>query len=125
MSYSTNDIGSLRFLAANVVYQTTGAMLRPETGDEADRGVLDDAVLMMDVISSYYTEKDPQFATEWKRISQERRSAEAQVKPGMELEPSVLEAFRWRELKAMFRSLCREGTFVRRESPEAEWKPKP
>ncbi len=71
MSYAGGDIGSLRFLAANVIYQATGALLRPDTGDEADRGVLDDATLMMDVIASYHTEKDPSFATEWQGIQED------------------------------------------------------
>lgn len=123
MTYAGTDIGSLRFLAANVIYQATGALLRPEIGDEADRGVLDDSVLMMDVLASYYTEQDPQFAAEWTRIVKDREKAMAGLKEGFELEPSVTESFRWRELKAMFRSLCRKGTFVRQESPSAEWKP--
>jgi len=118
---SGNDIGSLRFLAANVVYQATGKMLNSE--DEADRGVLDDAVLMMDVISSYYTEEDPDFAHEMDEIKKDRLKAESHLKPGLELDPSVLEGLRWRQLKAMFRSLCRKGTFVRIDPPVKEWVP--
>jgi hypothetical protein len=117
------DIASLRFLAANTVYQATQALLR---GDEAtDRGVLDDTVLMLDVIGSYYTEQDPAYATEMSQIRQDRESALSKVPRGLELEPSELERFRWRELRAMFRSLCRQGTFVRLESPEASWDPLP
>lgn len=121
MTYNGADIGSLRFLAANVIYQATQALLRPDTGDEADRGVLDDASLMMDVVSSYHTEQDDDFRKEWQTILQDRRQAESTLKRGMELDPSVVEAFRWREIRAMFRSLCRKGTFVRQDSPNATW----
>lgn len=117
------DIGSLRFLAANTIYQATGALLAPNSGDEADRGVLDDAVMLMDVISSYYTEDDKKFQGEVAAIKKDREAAMAKVAGGRELAPEVLEAFRWRELKAMFRSLCRAGTFVRVESPGSSWKP--
>lgn len=123
MAYTGGDIGSLRFLAANVIYQATQALLRPETGDEADRGVLDDASLMMDVVSSYHTEQDSDFKAEWAAILKDRRQAEANVPRGMELDPSVVEAFRWREIRAMFRSLCRKGTFVRQDAPNATWDP--
>lgn len=123
MSYGGQDIGTLRFLAANVVYQATGALLKPDSGDEADRGVLDDMVLMLDMVSSYYTENDEKFAAEWRQIHEDRRKAMSALKPGFELEPAVLEGFRWREGKAMFRALCRQGTFVRQESPAAEWVP--
>lgn len=120
---SGGDIGSLRFLAANIIYQATSSLLRPDTGDEADRGVLDDASLMMDVVASYHTEKDDDFKTEWAGIMADRKKAEASLTRGMELDPSVVEAFRWRELRAMFRSLCRKGTFVRQDSPNAAWDP--
>lgn len=121
MAYSGADIGSLRFLAANVIYQATQSLLRPDTGDEADRGVLDDASLMMDVVSSYHTELDPEFKTEWANIVKDRRNAETGLARGMELDPSVVEAFRWREIRAMFRSLCRKGTFVRQDAPNTTW----
>lgn len=123
MAYTGGDIGSLRFLAANVIYQATQALLRPDTGDEADRGVLDDASLMMDVVSSYHTEADHEFKTEWAAILKDRRQAESTLTRGMELDPSVVEAFRWREIRAMFRSLCRKGTFVRQDAPNASWDP--
>lgn len=123
MAYNSTDIGSLRFLAANVIYQATQSLLRPDTGDEADRGVLDDASLMMDVVSSYHTEADADFKTEWAAIVKDRRAAEASLTRGMELDPSVVEAFRWREIRAMFRSLCRKGTFVRQDAPNATWDP--
>jgi hypothetical protein len=125
VSYASNDIGSLRFLAANVIYQATGALLKPESGDEADRGILDDAALMMDVISSYHTERDQEYVREAQAIARDRQTAIKALRPGMELDPAVLESLRWRELKAMFRALCRGGTFVRQESPSAEWKPTP
>lgn len=123
MAYTGGDIGSLRFLAANVIYQATQALLRPDTGDEADRGVLDDASLMMDVVSSYHTEQDSEFKAEWAAILKDRRQAESTLTRGMELDPSVVEAFRWREIRAMFRSLCRKGTFVRQDAPNASWDP--
>lgn len=123
MTYTGGDIGSLRFLAANVIYQATGALLRPETGDEADRGVLDDMVLMLDLVSSYHTETDSKFGAEWAKIQGDRQKAQGSVKAGLELDASVLEGFRWREGKAMFRALCRAGKFERQESPEAQWVP--
>ena len=121
MSYGTSDIGSLRFLAANVIYQVTGKLLQGD--DASDRGALDDAALLMDVISSYHTETDDKFAAEWGRIQEDRRAALAAVPRGMELAPEEAEKFRWRELRAQFRSLCRKGTFVRQEAPTAEWVP--
>lgn len=120
MTYS-GDIGSLRFLAANVMYQATGRLLA--SGDAEDRGVLDDAVLLMDVVSSYDTENDEKFQEEWTSIKKDRAKVEKAMKPGEELDPSVLEAFRWRELRAMFRSLCRSGKFVRKDSESATWEP--
>lgn len=78
---------------------------------------------MEDVISSYYTEQDPIFATEMEVIRRDRKQAQANTPKGQELDPAMVESYRWRELKAMFRSLCRQGTFVRQESPKAEWKP--
>jgi hypothetical protein len=123
LSYQTGDIASLRFLAANVIYQATQALLRPDTGDEADRGILDDACMMMDVISSYYTETDPKFTVEINAIRSDRTKAQSTLKPGLELDPAILESYRWREIKAMFRSMCRQGNFVRQESPSAEWIP--
>lgn len=118
MAYASTDIGSLRFLAANVIYQATGAMLSAE--DERDGDILHDACLMMDVVSSYYTEKDADFAKEWQAIQKDR--AKAPYAPGQDQTQDL--GFRWRELKAMFRALCRQGTFVRQESPGAEWIPK-
>lgn len=120
MTYN-GDIGSLRFLAANVMYQATGRLLA--SGDAEDRGVLDDAVLLMDVVSSYDTENDEKFQQEWASIKQDRAKVEKALKLGEELDPSVLEAFRWRELRAMFRSLCRSGKFVRKDSEAAIWEP--
>ncbi len=115
------DIASVRYLYANVIYQATGRLMN---GDDAeDRAVLDDAVMMGDAIASYYSEQDPVFAREWALIVKDRQAANDKVKPGFELEASVLEGFRWRELKAQFRSLCRQGQFVRQESPSAEWIP--
>lgn len=121
MTYTGGDIASLRFLAANAIYQLTQATLHGD--DESDRGALDDAVLLLDVISSYQTENDDKFGAEVTKIHEERQTAASKLRPGEELAPATLEAFRWRELKAMFRSLCRQGVFVRQESPEAEWKP--
>lgn len=120
MTYS-GDIGSLRFLGADVIYQLTHAMLSGD--DESDRGALDDAVLLLDVVSSYQTEKDPIFTAEAAAIREERLAALKGLSKGMELAPSTQESFRWRELKAMFRSLCRQGVFVRQESQETEWRP--
>lgn len=121
MSYAGPDIASLRFLAANVTYQATGALVNGD--EESDRGVLDDAVLMMDVISSYYTDRDDLFKLEWSSIQEDRKKANAHVKRGEELAPETLEGLRWRELKAQFRSLCRQGVFVRQESTKSEWIP--
>lgn len=118
MAYASTDIGSLRFLAANVIYQATGAMLGAE--DESDGDILHDACLMMDVVSSYYTETDEDFAKEWDTIQAKR--AKAPYAPGQDQSQDL--GFRWMELKAMFRSLCRKGTFVRIESPSVEWNPK-
>jgi hypothetical protein len=121
MSYGSPDIGSLRFLSANVIYQLTQKLLNSE--DAEDRGALDDGVLLMDAISSYHTEKDKEFAAEMQAVEEARRKSSASVKPGHELDPSVLETYRWRELKAMFRSMCRQGIHVRQESPSTEWVP--
>ena len=123
MSYPTNDIGTTRFLAGNIIYQATNRMLSPDTGDEADRGVLDDAVLMMDVVASYRVEADAAFAKEWATIQTERRAAQAAIPLGHELDPATSESFRWRELRAMYRSLDRQGPMSRNESPAAEWNP--
>lgn len=123
MAYNGADIGSLRFLAANVIYQATQSLLRPDSGDETDRGVLDDAALMMDVVASYHTETDQKFKEEWGKIVEDRQTAQKGLARGLELDPSVNEAFRWRELRAMFRSLCRAGKFERQESPNAGWDP--
>lgn len=117
MAYSSSDIGSLRFLAANVIYQATGKLLNAE--DEADADALHDACMMMDVVSSYYTENDPLFAKEWAAIQADR--LKATWVPGQDATQDL--GFRWRELKAMFRSLCRKGTFVRIDSPSAAWEP--
>lgn len=117
MAYASPDIGTPRFLAANVVYQATQALLG---GDDAgDTDVLNDAVLMMDAITSYYTESDKEFAKEWKKVQEDR--AKAPYAPGEDR--SQDDGFRWRELKAMFRSMCRVGKFERQESPSAEWEP--
>lgn len=117
------DIGSLRFLAANVLYQATGGLLAPDSGDDADRGILDDAVMLLDVISSYHTQEDAKFLAEMEDIRVDRKAAMKAVPNGQELAPEAMERFRWRELKAMFRSLCRAGTFVRVDSPGSSWKP--
>lgn len=120
MAYTSNDIASLTFLAANVIYQTTGRVMDAE--DEEDADILNDAVLMMDVVSSYYTELDPVFAKEWQSIQKDRLDPKkAPYAPGQDRAQD--DGFRWRELKAMFRSLCRMGKFVRIDSPSAEWKP--
>lgn len=120
MAYNSNDIASLTFLAANVIYQATGRVMDAENEDDAD--ILNDAVLMMDVISSYYTETDAQFAKEWRQIQADRLDPKkAPYLPGVDRAQD--DGFRWRELKAMFRSLCRAGKFVRIDSPSAEWKP--
>lgn len=122
MAYSgSNEIGSLRFLAANVIYQATQRILEAEDGGDSD--ILSDAVLLMDVVSSYYTEKDQAFAKEWAAIQKDRLDrAKAPFAPGEDRAQD--DGFRWRELKAMFRALCRSGAFVRIDSPSAEWNPK-
>lgn len=116
MAYASTDIGSLRFLAANVIYQCTQAML--QASDEKDADALHDACMMMDVVSSYYTEEDGEFKQEWQAIQNAR--GKAKWAPGEDQGQDL--GFRWMELKAMFRSLCRKGTFVRIESPAAPWK---
>lgn len=122
MSYNgAQDIGTLKFLAANCIYQLNQSLMMGD--DSEDRGALDDAVLLLDVVSSYQTEKDANFHREMQAIVRDRQAAKQALKPGMELTPELLEGFRWRELKAMFRCLCRQGTFVRQESPNATWKP--
>lgn len=120
MAYASPDIATPRFLGANVVYQATQALLAGD--DSADADVLNDAVLMMDVITSYYTERDALFAAEWKAIQDDRKNPEkAPYGPGEDRGQD--DGFRWRELKAMFRSMCRVGKFERMESPAAEWEP--
>lgn len=115
------DISSLHFLAANVIYQATNGLLAAD--NEEDRGILDDAVLMMDVVSSYDTETDPKFAVEWQAIQDRRKRIAESIPKGQEAAPEVLETLRWAELKAQFRSLCRAGRFVRQSSPGSDWKP--
>lgn len=121
MSGYNGDIGSLRFLAAHDIYQLTVKLLQSD--DEADRGALDDAVMLLDVLSSYYTDDDDRFKKEMQGILEDRRKATNALARGMELDAATQEAFRWRELKAMFRSLCRQGVFVRQASQESEWIP--
>lgn len=127
MAYASPDVHSAAFLAGNIVYQATQRML--DSDDGRDLEVLDDAVLLMDVVSSYFTENDPQFAVESQRINEARKAARIRGEDGKlsPYEPGYdkhLDAdFRFRELKAMFRSMCRVGKFTRIESPSAEWKP--
>lgn len=121
MAYNSSDIGSPRFLACNIIYQATQALLAGD--DQSDRGVLDDAVLMMDVVCSYFTDKDNVYAQEMAGVKKDRDASKAAVPRGQELAPEVLEAFRWREMKAQFRSMCRVGKLERMESPSAEWVP--
>lgn len=130
MAYASNDIGSRRFLAANVIYQTTGKIL--DADDEGDADVLNDAVLMMDVITSQATmgdmdfggthKPDPVFLKEWQAIQNDRKDPrKAPYAAGQDRAQD--DAFRWRELRAMFRSMCRQGDFARVDSPSAEWTP--
>lgn len=119
MAYESSDIGSLRFLAANVFYQATNGLLAAD--DEKDSDIWDDAVLLMDVVSSYLTETDPEFQPEWEAIQRDRANPrKAQWAPGENRAQDA--GFRQRELKAMFRSLCRQNQFVRHASATAEWK---
>ncbi len=117
MAYQTTEIGTLRFLAANIIYQATQGLLGAR--DEQDSDILDDAVLMMDVVSSYLTEGDEDFEKEWRAVQEDR--TEAQYAPGEDRGQD--QGFRWRELKAMFRSLCRNNQFVQHASASVEWKP--
>lgn len=120
MAYDAAEVGSLRFLAGNLMFQLTKEMLA--NGDDGhDADVLDDASLLMDVISSYYTEKDEQFQKEWARIEARRTQMieEDGYVPGEHRDGDV--DLRMRELKAMFRSLCRKGTFVFQEPESAGW----
>lgn len=123
MAYEGNELGSLRFLAGNLMYQVTARMM--QGGNQEDIDALDDATLLMDVISSYYTEKDKKFKEEWVAIQQARQEAlEAGYLPG-ENDPAKDLDFRFRELKAMFRSLCRSGVFVELAAPKTTWEPTP
>lgn len=123
MAYAGNgDITTLRFLAANVIYQATQGLLNAQ--DEKDTDILNDAVLMMDVISSYLTEQDPIFATEWAAIQRDRNDrSKAPYASGEDRDQD--QAFRWRELRTQFRSLCRKNQFVQHASASVEWKAEP
>lgn len=129
MAYATSggDVGSATFLAGNIMYQTTQALLDAEDGDDLD--ILNDAVMLMDSVTSYFTEKDPTFTIEWHKIQAARlkatildeKGAVHAYQPGFDTTADA--DFRWREMRAMFRSMCRLGKMTRVESPSASWDP--
>lgn len=127
MAYASNDVGSATFLAGNIIYQATQRLLAER--DPEDGEVLDDAVLLMDAVTSYFTEDDAVFAKESAAIQKARQGAKIRGEDGKlyPYEPgfdaNLDTAFRFKELKAMFRSMCRVGKFTRVEAPSAEWKP--
>lgn len=128
MAYTSDNVGSATYLAGNIIYQATQRLM--ESKPEEDTDVLDDAVLLMDVVTSYFTEDDPKFRTEFEAIAEARKNAKVKgednklypYEPGFA--KNLDDAFRYKELKAMFRSMCRAGKFTRVESPTAEWKPR-
>jgi hypothetical protein len=124
---SAGDLGNATFQAGNIMYQTTQAILQAEDGQDMD--ILNDAVMLMDTVTSYFTDSDPVFVKEWAAIGEARRKATIRDEKGnaFAYEPghdNQLDAqFRWRELRAMFRSMCRIGKMTRVDSPNAEWTP--
>lgn len=121
MAYEQKDISSVRFLAANIVYQLTGRMMGGGNAEDADAA--DDAALLMDMVSSYFTESDPVFHKEWAIIQAARASdLERGYLPG-ENDPAKDLDYRFREMKAMFRCLCRKGQFVDLAPPKTTWEP--
>lgn len=129
MAYGTSggDVGSATFLAGNIMYQTTQALLQAGEGEDMD--ILNDAVMLMDSVTSYFTEKDPTFTKEWQAIQKSRQGAKVQddkgnlhpYQPGFDTSQDA--DFRWREMRTMFRSMCRLGKMTRVESPSAAWEP--
>lgn len=122
MAYAApgNEIGTLRFLFANVVYQGTQALLNAE--DEQDADVLNDMVLLGDAIASYLTESDSLFVKEWSAIQKDRLDPKkAPYAPGEDRGQD--QGFRWRELKAMIRSMARMDQLVKHASASVEWTP--
>lgn len=128
MAYASPDVHSAAFLAGNIIYQATQRLFDAE--NDGDLDVLNDAAPLMDVVTSYFTESDPVFLAEMEKITAARKAAKVKGEDGRvyPYEPGFDKAmdadFRFKELKAMFRSMCRVGKFTRIESPSATWEPK-
>jgi hypothetical protein len=128
VAFASGDVHSATFLAGNIVYQTTQALLNAkDEGEDVD--VLNDATVLMDIVTSYFTETDQTFLKEYEAIQKDRKKATIlddknqllRYEPG--IDRGMDAAFRHRELRAMFRSMCRVGKMTRIDSPSAEWNP--
>ena len=89
-----------------------------QSGEQLD---LDNESLWEDVLTSSFTEIDPDFQEEWQAIQDHRKKTGWKE----DEDESADLAYRFREIRAMTRSACRRGVLTRSESPTIEsWAPK-
>lgn len=113
MAYDSNadtDIGTL-------VWRFLDYVSGKVSDSGQDGACLDDEALWADVLTSFHTERDPHFKEEWAKILQDRKSAA--YANGEDAAQDL--NFRMREMKAMVRSMCRQGILTRLAAPKTTW----
>lgn len=111
-----DDVGSLRFLVGNFYL----GLNRVITDGARDDMNLDAEALYAEAITSYFADKDPDFAAEMKEAAKALNGKQ----PGRD--PKADLAWRLGEIRACFRAACRNSILTKEATPVSKWvRPKP
>lgn len=119
MAYADEKVASVAWLAGNVFYQLTQRMFQG-VSDGTDLDAMDDAAILMQIATRYYTSQDADFVDEWAQIMEER---EAAMRDGFQPEVHRRKALelRAKEIDAMFTSMVRMGQLAYQEPEASPW----